>query len=305
MSDKLRVAGLRGKVMPPALRSGDSLTTADYLKSCGFSEDMIAKFFRPFLSGIFLENELNTASSMFDFVFEMLSKGDNVLPSRGMQAIPEQMALSLPQENLLLNCGVKELSGRMVTLSSGQKFEGTATVIATEEMHAMSLLGQKEPVECASQVCVYFAADKPPIKEPVLILNGEGRGLVNNFCVPSLVADTYAPPGKFLLSASLVGDNAIPEADLQAAVRSQMGDWFGGQVDSWEYLRTYRIKYALPDQSPRAMASRNRNYNSESGIYTCGDYKETGSINGAMLSGRKAAEALIESLCCQLRNSCC
>ena len=44
------------------------------------------------------------------------------------------------------------------------------------------------------------------------------------------------------------------------------------------------------------MAAVDRSYKTGSVIYTCGDYKETGSINGAMVSGRKAAEAVIADL---------
>jgi predicted NAD/FAD-dependent oxidoreductase len=34
----------------------------------------------------------------------------------------------------------------------------------------------------------------------------------------------------------------------------------------------------------------------ESGLFVCGDYRESASIHGAMVSGRRAAEAIVEGL---------
>jgi hypothetical protein len=169
-------------------------------------------------------------------------------------------------------------------------------VIATEEPQYRRLLGQDPPPNFRSQTCVYFAAESAPFDAPILVLDGERDGIVNNFCVPSNVAASYAPFGKVLLSASLVGDPEMNDSDLERAVRKQLLGWFGTQVNDWKHLRTYRIKYALPNQSPSAISAHDRRYSDGSGIYACGDYKETGSINGAMVSGRKAAEAIIAAL---------
>jgi len=114
--------------------------------------------------------------------------------------------------------------------------------------------------------------------------------------VPSNVSRSYAPEGKALLSASIMSDTDLPDRDLQAAVSQQLTEWFGHQVKDWEHLRTYRIRYALPDQTPQAVAAANQAHKADCPIYSCGDYKETGSINGAMLSGRKAAEAVIADM---------
>jgi predicted NAD/FAD-dependent oxidoreductase len=67
-----------------------------------------------------------------------------------------------------------------------------------------------------------------------------------------------------------------------------MNGWFGSTVASWRHLRTYRIEHALPVVSP---ASRDPRV--EAGVYVCGDHREGASIQGAMVSGRRAAEALL------------
>jgi phytoene dehydrogenase-like protein len=300
MADKMKVGLMKQRSMSTAtmLREPGTAgkTTKEVLEQSGFSESMIMTFFRPFLGGIFLESELSTSASMFEFLFKMLSTGENVLPARGMQSIPEQLAGALPPEKIRLSQPVTRVEGRSITLASGETIEGSAVVIATEEPQARRLLGQWSLSAFRSQTCLYYAATEAPIDEPLLIIDGESGGPVNNFCVPSQVAKTYAPPGRALCSASVIGDPQMSGTELDELVRRQLGQWFGRQVKSWELLRIYRVKYSLPDQSPGAVAAVDHTYQSADGIYLCGDYKDTGSINGAMRSGRLAGEAVISAL---------
>jgi len=116
---------------------------------------------------------------------------------------------------------------------------------------------------------------------------------VNNLCVPSDVAPGYAPPGAALVSATVLG---IPEQDdpaLQATVRGQLRDWFGAQVDGWRHLRTYRITHALPASPPQAFDGPARPVRLRPGLLVCGDHRDTPTIQGAMASGRRAAESAL------------
>ena len=63
-----------------------------------------------------------------------------------------------------------------------------------------------------------------------------------------------------------------------------------------EFTRTYRIPYALPRQVPPALDVPERPVRTASGVYVCGDHRDNASINGAMVSGRRAAEAVLEDL---------
>lgn len=296
LSDKLRVAALRVAASLFGITHSQQYTTMESLRKVGFSQDIIDGFFRPFLSGIFLENELETSASMFNFVFRMLADGENVLPGKGMQSIPLQIANRLPSTCIKLNKRVERLKGNAVETSDGDCFEGKTVVLATDEPNCLNLLGVKTPEKFGSQTCLYFAAGTSPVDEPVLILNGEEEGVVNNLCVPSDVCANYAPAGSTLISVSLVGHCQLADNSLEQAVRLHLSRWFGNQVKTWRHLRTYRIKYALPDQSPQGIRSRQIWYGEQSKIHFCGDYKETGSINGAMYSGRKTAEAIISDL---------
>jgi hypothetical protein len=143
---------------------------------------------------------------------------------------------------------------------------------------------------------IYFSADQPPLSEPILVLNGEGKGLVNSMSVVSQVASTYAPPGASLISATVLGNPDMSDEELEIGVRDQLSDWFGRSiVDRWRHLRTYRISHALPD-IPSSGFKPEKPARLQKGLYLCGDYLDIPSINGAMASGRRAAEAVIEDL---------
>lgn len=297
VGDKLRVAGLRTRQLTAqqALKQ-DPETTMELLKKTGFSDNMIQQFFRPFLGGIFLDQSLETNSKMFDFVFSMLASGDNALPSRGMQAIPEQIASRLPQECIRLNTAASSVAAGRVLLESGELLRGRSIVVATEEPRRNNLMRAQAKTSYKSQTCVYFAADNAPFEEPMLVLNGDKHGIVSNLTVPSNVSPSYAPDGKALISAVLIGDAPMDDSALSKAILEQMSDWYGQEALKWQHLRTYRIKYALPDQSPQAVSSAAKNYKGQDGVFFCGDYMENASINGAMVSGRKAAEAVLQEI---------
>ena len=66
------------------------------LPAYGFSEAMQARFFRPFLGGVFLEQALSTPGWIFELVWAAFSRGAVALPRDGMGAIAHQLAAALP-----------------------------------------------------------------------------------------------------------------------------------------------------------------------------------------------------------------
>jgi predicted NAD/FAD-dependent oxidoreductase len=134
---------------------------------------------------------------------------------------------------------------------------------------------------------MYFSAPHKPLTQPMLVLNGDGRGPINNLCVPSVVSPDYAPEGQTLISATSLADTT------ETAVLDQAQSWFGSQVTDWHHLRTYRIPYALPNQAAPALATPERDVRRAPGLFVCGDHMDNASINGAMVSGRRAAHAVL------------
>ncbi|UCC84199.1 MAG: FAD-dependent oxidoreductase [Gemmatimonadota bacterium] len=296
-ADKIRVGRLRARVERGSLEQifeRPETTTIEALRKAGFSAEMIERFMRPFLGGIFLERGLETSSRMFEFVFRMFAAGDAALPARGMGAISDQLVGCLTEGVLRTGVRVVAVERSGVVLSNGERLAARAVVIATDGVSAASLLDGLDEPASRSVTCLYFAAERPPIEEPILVLNGEEDGPVNNLCVPSQIARGYAPAGTSLISATVIGNPASGDERLENDVRRQMARWFGTQVRGWRHLRTYRIKHALPAQPPGNERARSVRFGP--GLYVCGDHCETASIEGSLISARRAAEAVIEDL---------
>jgi phytoene dehydrogenase-like protein len=296
MRDKLLVAALRRRACSGSLASlfaRTEIPIQDYLRETGFSDTMIDRFFRPFYGGILLDRDLSASSRMFEFVFRMLALGDTTLPKAGMRAIPHQMASRLPDSSIRLDTTVHSLTRQSVVLESGEQIEAQAVVVATEGPAAARWLDSIGPVLSRPVVCVYYAAQRPPLRHPGLVLNGNSSGLINNLCVPSNVQPSYSPPGFALISVSVVGQPPADSDVWEPAVRRELRDWFGRQVDRWTHLRTYQIRHAQPDQNQSEGEERPVR---AQGFYVCGDHRATPSINGALLSGRRAAEAVLQDL---------
>ena len=294
LTDKLRVARLRSRVCRSSLDKlfeRPETTTINALRQEGFSKRFIDSFFRPFLGGVFLERDLNTSSRMFDFVFRMFATGNVVLPAGGIGEIARQITNKLPDETLRTGASVEAFEGTTVRLTSGEMLQAGAVVIACEAPAAAKLLVDPTPPSGRGVTCLYFAAERPPIEEPILVLNGDGVGPINNLCVPSQVTPTYAPASQALVSVTVLG---LPDGDVEASVRKQLLDWFGPDVIAWRHLRTYRIPYALPSQAPPALSPVEKSSSRGDHLFVCGDYLDTASIQGAMVSGRRAAECVMQ-----------
>jgi phytoene dehydrogenase-like protein len=293
--DKLRVARLRSRLRDRSLNElldAPQVTTMDALRREGFSADMIEAFWRPYLGGIFLDPALETSSRLFAFVLKMFAEGEATLPAGGMRTLPDQLAARLPEGSLRLGCTVESVGGGGVTLAGGEHLDAAAVVVAADGPEAARLTGALEAPAGRGTTCVSFSAERSPVDEPVLVLNGERSGPVNTLCVPSDVAPSYAPAGAALVSASIVGIPALDDGALDAAVREQLRRWFGAQVDTWRRLTVHRIPFALPVQTPAALPTTRRPVRLREGLFVCGDHRDTGSLQGALVSGRRAAAAV-------------
>jgi len=308
-SDKLKMASLRRDCERKTLDEiyvSEELSTYEYLKTKrSFSDLVIESFFRPFLGGIFLEKKLETSSRFFEFVFNMFGRGHAALPASGMSEIPNQLASQIAEEKIQFNREVIECTSNSVaTRCSKQTVENidaSAVVLACEEPVAAQLLGHHPPPQ--NHVWnFYFDAAQSPVGGDILVLNGTGEGPINNLCVPSRLSENYAPQGRTLVSVTSLVDSQNEEHfqdqnedALELAVRDQLVEWYGDQVKEWRSLPAYKIANALPRQrstprEPHALPT---------GVFTCGDYLEIASSNGAMRSGRATAEKVVSYLECK------
>lgn len=314
VADKLHVAKLRARVQRGTWEevfARTEQTTRAYLQSMPFSPAIIDRFFEPFFGGVFLERELVTSSRFFEFLFRMFSTGDTVVPAKGMQQIPLQLAAKLRPGTLVTDAEVRKVTrtGEVFALEidGREKLQARAVVLAVAGNEGSALLagvgGWSVPeVRAWNKTTAFcYAAEQAPVNEPIILLNGGGRsaGPVNNVAVMSAVSPAYAPPGAHLVVASVVGE--APEGDaaiarLDDSVRSHMRQWFGPAAGSWRLLKAYPLPRSLPQQRHAEWEQAAVRVAGTGGVYMCGDYRETASIQGALASGRRAAEAVLQDL---------
>ena len=287
--DKLRMARLRSAVRRGL---GGERSTEQALRDFGFSGRMIETLFRPWFGGVFLDRSLSASSRSFEFTFRMFSTGDTAAPADGMGAIPGQLADELPEGTIRLHSSVEALTHRGVRLEGGEELTARAVVIATEAPAAARLLGLPAVPTGQGVRTLFFDAPEPPVRDPILVLDGTGSGPVNDLCVMSEVSGTYAPAGRALVSASVLDHTSLDGEELTQAVREQVTEWFGEPVRKWRHLRTNRVQQALPSQAPGTQ----RMTSPREGVYVCGDHCDRASLQGAMVSGRDAATAIVQDL---------
>ena len=301
-ADKLRVARLRQEVVggdAERLLEAPAGTTEEVLREAGFSEGMIDRFFRPFFGGVLLDPTLGVSGRLFRYYFRMFAEGTSSLPATGMEALPRQLAARLPEGTLQLNHPVRKVTASRVEFEGGGSLEAEAVVVAVEGPEAARLLGDRVADPGSRSVtCLYFDAPESPVNEEILVLNGNGPsdGPVNNLAVLSDVARGYAPPGRALISVTVVGEPNGSELELEQDVRRQLTGWYGDQVSGWKAIRQYHIAHAQPLQTPALMTSHRRPVRLDTGLYVCGDHRDHASLNGALSSGGRAAREVHRAL---------
>ena len=288
LKDKVLIAALAASAAlqsPDALLSRTETTTADALRARGLSETAVDRFFRPFLSGVFLEDRLDTSSRFFDLVWRSFVRGSQCVPARGMRAIPEQLATGL---DVRLHTPVHAVKAGSVAVD-GRVLTPRAVVVAAAAPDAGVLLPGLDVPPQRSVVTHYHLAPEPPVAEPAIVLDGEASGPVANTVVLTNAAPSYAP-GRHLVSSSVVsGDAAEP------FVRAHLARLYGVDTARWEHVATYDVQAALPSQAP-PMGRFRKTVRLEPGLYVCGDHRDSASIQGALVSGRRAADAVLVEL---------
>lgn len=280
--DKVKILQLMGN------KKITEQTTLSYLKEIGFSDQMINNFFRPFFSGVFLENELRTDASYFHYLYKKFSEGLATLPKKGMGEIINQLA-NMNNGEILCHKRINSIdSGKKLTLHlSDEQIEVDHLIMATDGYHTSQLLPELEiPAKKRSVTTLYFSSDKK-FDDIYLYLNASGKGRVNHLCQLSAVQPAYAPAGKSLFSVTLLD---IEEAN-PGDIKKEINNWDILDTQDWIFLKSYKINYALPETFYSGTLKH-----PDQRIYLAGDFTETSSIEGAMKSGEKAAYSLLEKI---------
>jgi phytoene dehydrogenase-like protein len=269
------------------LRARPDRTVAAELarRGLGDSTDPLAGAIHAFLSGVLAEDDLSSSARMATFLVRAFVRGTPGLPVGGMQAVPEQLAARLRPGSVRLGTAVRRLRGTTVETEAGT-IEGSAVIVATDAVCAAELLGGSFPA-MKGLTTYYHLVDRPPSESRYLHVDAERKGPVVNTAAVSAVAASYAPIGKTLIASTVLG---VRGDDLEPTVREHAARILGSAPAGWDYVASYPVSHALPVHRPGQPLRQSVTIGD--GVFIAGDHRDTPSIQGALVSGRRAADAV-------------
>jgi hypothetical protein len=140
-------------------------------------------------------------------------------------------------------------------------------------------------------VTFYHAADEPPASRPVLLLDGTRRTGITNTVVLTLAAPSYAPPGRHLIATTATAEAGLDEP----AVRRHLAQLYGKPTDDWEHVATVRADPGLVTAPPLQCDLR-QPVRLSGTLFVAGDHRDSPSVQGALVGGRRAARAVLREL---------
>ena len=267
-------------------------TTGYYLKSLGFSNDIITHFFKPFFSGIFLETKLETSSRMFEFVYKMFGEGYAAIPKNGIEEIPKQISQNLTKTTIKLNTKVACVQKGKITLDNSEQLKSDFTIIATDPNTLIDGLKNK-PFEWKSCETLYFETNTRVIKKPLIGLNTKRGSLINNIFYNTSL-ETSVSHNKQLLSVTVIDKQNLTNKVLLNKVKIELKEIFN--IDSCKFIKQYSIPMALPKTKDIRYNTSHYQTTLPNNIFLAGDTLLNGSLNAAMISGENAANDVLQAI---------
>lgn len=231
-----------------------------------------------FLDGVFLCDSDLVSSQMAHELLLWFVKGSPGVPEAGVSKLPELLKNNL---NLNLNTEVTQVRDGSVR-SNEADFSADYIVVATDPITRERLVGGDLPTMNYSATW-YHAIPRYLIESTHLRVSS--NPLLINSIVISNVAPSYAPPDKSLISSTTLRHLSEVEA------RSAVAELWGISESDLELVMRCEIPQALPQHMPGKGLVSTQRFSKK--ILVAGDDRAIPAQQGALLSGRLAAEAII------------
>ena len=269
------------------LLATSDVTLAEGLDRAGISGELRTAVLDPFLAGVLADWDGTTSATFVRLLMRSFLLGSPAVPSTGISRLPELLAARLPAGTIRLDQQVFEVGPTLVR-TADEEIRADAVVVAASPRAAAELTGIPAPAT-KPLTTFWHTAPQPPSTAKLLHLDGARRGPLVNSAVVTNVAPGYAPPGRVLIASSTV--TADGSADAEEVVRRQAGLVYGVDPSDWELVSCQVIAEALPHQPPPLTLRQPARL--ASGVFMAGDHRDTASIQGALVSGRRVADAVI------------
>ncbi len=268
------------------LRQRDT-STLNGLKRHGFTSTMIEGIWRPFLSGTLLEDDLETSWIYTQLLLRSFFRGRPGTHPDGIGALPETMARRLGTTSIRLGEGVRKLKGTSVLTTEGE-YKARAVIVATDAADANRFVSGDD-VPWLGQTTWWFALPRS---------NGRTSLQIDVRAHPftsaldlTLAAPERAPSGSVLVAVPANGASSAKGYDRAAA--EYVARMFDTALEDVSLVERSVVPRALPQLIGPLRLSRNQ---VRGDVVVAGDYLQTPSIQGALVSGRRAAQHVLTLL---------
>ncbi|MEV6740649.1 NAD(P)/FAD-dependent oxidoreductase [Streptomyces sp. NPDC051104] len=261
------------------------------LAARGLPARTVEGFLRPLLAALLCDPELGMSSRAADLALRAFASGRLCLPEGGAEVLPELLAQALPPGTVHTGVRATSISTTSVTTAEHGEFRCRAVLLATDAHAAAELLPGLRVPDFHPVTVVHHTMDEPPPTGASLLLDADRDGPVAHTAVVSLVDPSRAPAGRPLVSSTVLG---APPEDVDGAVRVHLTRLYGTSTTRWETLAVHHTARAVPVMRPPHDVRRPVRL--LAGLYVCGDHRDTGTVQGALHSGHRAASAVLADL---------
>ena len=238
---------------------------------------------RPFLHGVFLTDPDNVDAIYAQSIIRSFVNGKLGVPRHGVGELPKALVKRI--NGIVYNTRVDRIDKTSVLTNNGT-FTANKILIATDATTATQLLGLTEVPRMAGCITWYHAVSNNPSGNGRLVVDGLNRGPIINTVVMSDISTSYAPVGQHLISTTT--DVNVTESD----VRRHLAIVWGTSTHDWQFIAKYEISSALTIHNVGRALSQSMKINDH--LFVAGDHRTVPSQQGALFSGRVAAQLMLD-----------
>ena len=258
-------------------KNKQNLSTKTYLKDT-FSPKSIDLFFKPFFSGVFLDDSLENELKYFIKLLKKFAFGRAAIPQKGMAELPNSIFKKCNQTKLHLNSELYKIKDNQAYFKNGHIEKFDKIILALPLNIINKIIDLNINVSYKSNTTCYFSTNKI-IKSKNILLVADQSYQINSIQYLSNISKSYSKlPGTYFSiscnKAYVDIENIIMECKKIMNINNDL-----------ILHKTYNIKNALHREK--------KQINSKDNIYFCGDWSEEPSIDGAIKSGRLIAKNII------------
>ncbi|MBW5484138.1 FAD-dependent oxidoreductase, partial [Streptomyces bambusae] len=238
------------------------------------------------LATLLCDPGLGTSSRVADLALRGFARGRLAVPEGGAAALPELLAAGLPPDTVRTGVRVRSVATNLVTTEDHGDFRCRSVLLATGARAAAELLPGLRVPTFHEVTAVHHAVAGGLPSDGSLLLDGDPKWPVAHTAVMSAVDPTRAPAGHALVTTTVLG----PPPALRT-VASRLARLYETSTRGWEVLAVHHTREAVPAMPPPH--DLRRPVRVLSGLYVCGDHRDTNTVQGALHSARRASAAVL------------